>query len=40
MMDETVREFVESCDAVVMIGTMQTDLTGSGHRCRRRSVPR
>ncbi len=25
LMDETVREFVESCDAVVMIGTMQTD---------------
>jgi len=25
LMNETVREFVESCDAVVMIGTMQTD---------------
>jgi indolepyruvate decarboxylase len=25
LMDETVREFVESCDAVVIVGAMQTD---------------
>ena len=25
LMDETVREFVESCDAVVILGAMQTD---------------